>query len=258
MPKNKEMGILHHIKYAVTVLLGGALLWGGEASAQKRGVPSETISAAWAPVKVDHYIGIRGGYAMGNARFEPTRQTEMKMGLVVGGIVYKFDVPKQKYVGCIEVDINWSQMGYRAFRYFDSDEVYERTWNTIEIPILWQPYLPLSKGGTRFYLSAGPFVSYSFKSEFREFYKSTGETISKGTYEYDPTRDNRWGYGVTFGGGMLFAIRRFSITAEFRYTIGLSDILKGVTKYEGNPFRSPVDQMNITVGVNYKVRTHKD
>lgn len=251
--------ILHRTKHTVLFLLAVLLLpAGGAVHAQKRGVPSETLSAAWAPVKVDHYIGIRGGYAMGNARFEPTRQTEMKTGLIVGGLVYKFDVPKQKYVGCIEADINWSQRGYRVHQYFDSEEVSERKWNTIEIPILWQPYLPLSKGGTRFYLSAGPYFSYAFSSTFRDYNEATGETFSSGTYEYDPVRDNRWEYGVTFGAGMFFAIKRFSVTAEFRYNIGLSDLYKGVTKYEGNPFRSPTDQMNITVGVNYKVRMHKD
>lgn len=238
----------------MAVCLAAAL---GEARAQQRGVPSETLSAAWAPVKVDHYLGVRGGYAMGSIRFEPTRQTEMKMGLFVGGISYKFDVPAQKYVGCIEVDVDWTQKGYRVHRYFDSEEVTERRWNAIEVPILWQPYLPLGKGGSRFYLSAGPYFGYAINSTIREFNDATGETISEGTYEYDPTRDNRWEYGVTFGAGFIVAIRRFSICAEFRYNIGLSDVYKGVTKYEGNPFRSPADQMAITVGVNYKVRMHK-
>ena len=240
-----------------TAALSGAVFFCGTALAQQRGVPSETLSAAWAPVKVDHYIGIRGGYAMGTARFEPTRQPEYKMGLLVGGLVYKFDVPAQKYVGCIEADINWSQRGYRVHQSFESDEVYERKWNTIEIPILWQPYLPLSKGGTRFYLSAGPYFSYAFSSDYREYNQATGEVYAQGDYEYDPVRDNRWEYGITFGAGMLFAIKRFSISAEFRYNIGLSDVFKGVTKYEGNPFRSPADQMAITLGLNYKVRMHK-
>ncbi len=249
---------LHRIQY---ILLLTAVAIGfrsvSSASAQERGVPSQTLSAAWAPVKVDHYIGIRGGYAMGTARFEPSRQMELKMGLMAGGLVYKFDVPAQKYVGCIEVDVNWAQQGYRMHRSFDSEEMYERRWNTIEVPILWQPYLPLSKGGTRFYLSAGPYFSYAFDSEFRDYNRATGEVYAQGKYEYDPVRDNRWGYGVTFGAGLLFAIRRFSVSAEFRYNVGLSDILKGVTKYEGNPFRSPADQMAITLGVNYKIRQHK-
>lgn len=242
----------NHITFGLLVLLCGTA-----AQAQQRGVPSETLSAAWQPVKVDHYIGIRGGYAMGNARFEPTRQTEYKMGLILGGLVYKFDVPAQKYVGCIEADINWSQRGYRVFQSFESDDVYERKWNSIEIPILWQPYLPLSKGGSRFYLSAGPYFSYAYSSEYREFNQATGEVYEQGKYEYDPTRDNRWEYGITFGAGLLFAIKRFSISAEFRYNIGLSDVLKGVTKYEGNPFRSPVDQLAVSLGVNYKLRMHK-
>ena len=244
--------------FQAALALTGCILSAGRVYAQERGVPSATLSAAWAPVKVEHYIGLRGGYAMGTARFEPTRRTALKQGLMLGGLVYKFDVPAQKYVGCIEADINWSQRGYRVYESFESDNVYERKWNTIEIPILWQPYLPLSKGRTRFYLSAGPYFRYAVSSDYREYNEATGEVYGQGKYEYDPMRDNRWEYGITFGAGMLFAIKRFSVSAEFRYNIGLSDVFKGVTKYEGHPFRSPADQMAITLGVNYKIRMIKD
>ena len=169
--------------FQAALALTGCILSAGRVYAQERGVPSATLSAAWAPVKVEHYIGLRGGYAMGTARFEPTRRTALKQGLMLGGLVYKFDVPAQKYVGCIEADINWSQRGYRVYESFESDNVYERKWNTIEIPILWQPYLPLSKGGTRFYLSAGPYFSYAFSSDYREYNEATGEVYGQGNHQ---------------------------------------------------------------------------
>lgn len=220
---------------------------------KKKDPPSQTLSAAWAPVQIDHYFGVRGGYGGGSIRPEPTRQTQMLPGLAVGGLTYRFDVPAQKYVGAIEADLNWSQKGYITHKYYDSEEVYSRRYNTIELPILWQPYLPLGKGGSRFFLSAGPFISYAFGSTFKEYNNVTGEVYSSGKYEYDPTRDNRWEYGITAGGGFLIAIKSFAVSLEFRYNIDLSDTYKSITKYPGNPFRSPVDQMNIALGVNYRL-----
>lgn len=242
-------------------LLLGILLSGvpTSLSAQERGVPSATVAAAWAPVKVDHWLGIRGGYGMATTRMEPDRDTEFLKGLFIFGLTYKFDVPKQKYVGMIEVDINYSQKGYVLHQTYGSDEMQERKYNVIEIPILWQPYLPLGKSGTRFHLSAGPFVSYAFNSTYREYNDATGETYVDEKYDYDSSRDNRWEYGVTIGGGFLIVIKkRWGISLDARYNIGLSDILKDKQKYEGNPFRSPVDQIAISLGVSYKIRTAKE
>lgn len=220
-----------------------------------KGEPSTTLSAAWAPVEVDHYIGLRGGYGIGTTRQEPVRQAEYMMDLIVMGLIYRFDVPSQKYVGAIEANINFSQKGYIIHPYYDSEEVQSRRYNTIELPILWQPYMPLGKGGSRFYLSLGPHFNYSFASTYRNYNKLTGETYDEGKYEYITGRDNRFEYGVTFGGGFLVAAKGFRLSLEYRYNISLSDSFKSVTKYEGNPFRSPVDQMNIALGINYLIHS---
>ncbi len=242
-----------------TILLILFCCCGGVAQAQEKGVQSPSIAAAWAPVKVDHHIGIRGGYAMGTARFEPIRNTDMLMGLMLGGLTYKFDVPKQKYVGMIEVDLTWTQKGYTRFQNFDPEAGVEQEQRTceIELPILWQPYLPLGRGGSRFYLSAGPYVSYALSSEIRGNYdpKDKGNIPPWQKYDYDPTKDNRWGYGIAVGGGFMIAIKRFAISVEGRYNIGLSDILKGVEKVpDNNYFRSPMDQIAISFGVGYRFR----
>lgn len=221
----------------------------------RKGEPTATLSAAWAPVQLDHYLGVRGGYGIGNTRQEPVRQTQSMMGLIVLGVSYKFDVPSQKYVGAIEADINFSQKGYIIHPYYDSEDVKSRKYNTIEIPILWQPYLPLGKSGSRFYLSLGPHFSYAFNSTFRDYNTTTGKTDQEGKYEYETGRDNRFEYGITFGGGFLIAARKFRISLEYRYNISLSDTFKSVTKYPENPFRSPVDQMNISLGLSYKIHS---
>ncbi len=231
--------------------LGTPAVWGQQSEKVK--APSQTLSAAWAPVRVEHHIGVRGGVGISTARFEPARQTDYLTGLFEGGILYRFDVPSQKYVGTIEFGINYMQKGYIVHTHYDSEDVRSRRYDVISIPILWQPYLPLGKKGSRFYLSAGPSVGYALRSSYREYNTQTGETYAEGPYHYDPTRDNRWEYGLTFGAGFLVGVRSFSLSLEYRYNISLSDTYKGTVKYATNPFRSPVDQMGVTFGLNYRI-----
>lgn len=212
-----------------------------------------TLDAAWKPVLVDHIFGIRGGYGLGSMRREPAVETQpLPYGLLNFGLSYRFDVPEQKYVGCIEIDVQFMEKGYAYALYFESDEVYTRKYQVIELPILWQPYFPLGKGESRIFLNAGPYLSYTLSGTEWVYNKKTDYKTEPQTYVYDPLRDNRIEYGVVAGGGVAVGIGRFAMTLDFRYNIMLSDILKGVNKYEGNPFRSPVDQMSLSFGVQYR------
>lgn len=214
-----------------------------------------TLEAAWKPVIIEHYFGLRGGYGMGNGRFEPTRQMASYSGLLNFGLFYRFDVPAQKYVGCVEVDLGVMEKGFKYETFNESGVMYSRKYTVIELPILWQPYLPLSSknGSSRIYLSAGPFLNYAFRSEHRTYDKKTNETIEAGDYNYLIARDNNFEYGITAGAGVQIGIRKFMFAAEFRYNIMLSNVLKGVQKYPGNPFFSPVDHMNISISLGYRL-----
>jgi|GEM_PF-2091105 len=212
-----------------------------------------TLLAAWAPVTIAHSFGIRGGYGFGSIRLEPTKQGKSYSGLINFGVTYRFDVPKQKYVGTIQAELNYIEKGFAYETFSESGQIYSRKYSSIELPVMWQPYIPLSNNGSRFHLNAGPFVSYSLGSTYRLYTEEGNQTIEEGDYYYDTLRDNRWDYGIALGAGFVIAIKRFAISADFRYNIGLGDILKGVTKYPGNPFRSPVDQMNISLGVSFRL-----
>ena len=71
-------------------------------------------------------------------------------------------------------------------------------------------------------------------------------------------RDNKMGYGLVAGAGLGFYVGRFEFVVEARYWFGYSDILKNHTKYEGNPMRSPMDQLNLSLGVFYRLGKSKD
>lgn len=214
-----------------------------------------TLEKEWTPVVMQHYIGIRGGIGSGTGRFEPLRENIAYSGLLNFGIAYRFDAPKQKYVGCIEANLNYMEKGYKYETYIESGIVESRKYSMIELPILWQPYLPLSSKNdlSRIFLSAGPYLGYAIDSHYQIYELESGNTIDEGKYYFNSSRDNRFEYGIVVGGGIQIGYKRLLIAAEFRYNIMLSDTFKGVTKYPGNPFRSPIDQMNISIGIYYKL-----
>lgn len=225
--------------------------------------PKESIVAEWPAEKVVHYIGLRGGYGLGLQRFEPNKNNVTQTGLFNIGLAYRFDVPRQKYVGCIEFDLEYLQKGFGYETYTESGIIYSRKYSVIMLPILWQPYLPLGKKGSRFYLNLGPYLSYTINGgTYRYYDRDSGETMpgedSEGDYEYDTLRDNYWEYGCPLGAGFVIAVgKSLTLGIDFRYNINLSDVMKGVNKYASNPFRSPVDQMNISFGVNYRIPSLK-
>ncbi|CDN31150.1 hypothetical protein BN938_1053 [Mucinivorans hirudinis] len=227
-------------------------LWGQE--------EFSTLQAEWKPVLTNHYFGLRGGYGIGKERFEPLRLSEGYKGLLNLGLIYRFDAPSQKYVGCVEIDLNYAQKGFAYETYIESNRIYSRKYTLIELPILWQPYLPLSEknGMSRLYLSIGPYLGYSLSSDYRIYEKSTGATIEEGVYEYNTIRDNRLECGLILGGGLQFGIlRNLNFGIEFRYQIMLSNVLKGKNKVQDNPFFSPVDNMSLSAGLSYKIFTGK-
>lgn len=234
----------------------------GQSDATQVQVEVPTLEAAWEPVTVDHIFGLRGGYGGGFMRREPTVESVSIFGCLNLGASYKLDILAQKYVGCIEFDLQYMEKSFSYLIRFDRDEVYERRYSVVELPILWQPYFPLSgRGGrpteSRIFLNAGPYLAYALESWERVYNKQTGAVLREGRYAYDPLRDNRVEYGVVVGGGFVVGVGRFGIAMDFRYNIMLSDVLKGVHNYSGNPFRSPVDQMNLSLGVQYRIKGKK-
>lgn len=243
-------------RYIITTLLVVLMASVGVSKAQDTEPDTDvgTLEKAWAPVIMEHSVGIRGGLGSGSERFQPVRQSIPYPNLLNFGLVYRFDAPAQKYVGCIEINLNYMEKGFQYETYSESGIVDARKYSIIELPILWQPYLPLSRKNpqNRIYLSAGPYVGYTLRGEYRKYHLSTDETIESGEYIYTSSKDNRFEYGIVAGGGIQISYKRIMLSAEFRYNIMLSNVLVGAETYLGNPMFSPVDQMSISAGVYYR------
>ena len=207
-------------------------------------------------LSAQHYIGVRGGYGGGTSRFEPILDDRFFMGLKSFGVSWKYrGLPK--YAGAIQLDLLYAQQGYKRAENQFADTSYMRTVNSIMLPFMWQPNVQLLKGRAEFFSNLGVYVCYNMNSKY-EWVSDRNGVFESGDYEMIDIRDNRMGYGLVAGAGLGVYMGRFEFTLEARYCFGYSDILKNHTKYEGNPLRSPMDQLNLSLGIYYRLGKNKD
>lgn len=199
-----------------------------------------------------HYIGVRGGWGGGNVRFAPKQETAMQWGLYSGGLSYKFfsDI---KYVGAIQLDLQYIGKGYVTREQRDSDTSYHRTINSFEMPFMWQPHFYFFQRRARFFLNLG--VQFSYNMNSRQWYESKQHGVyDEQKYPMKLVRDVRFGYGLCGGAGISVLAGRWDITLEARYNFGYSDILRSKIKYELNPCtQSPLDNLNFSMAIYYRL-----
>ncbi len=199
-----------------------------------------------------HYIGVRGGWGGGNARFTPKQETAMQWGLYSGGVSYKFfsDI---KYVGAIQLDLQYIGKGYVTLERKGADTSYHRTINSFELPFMWQPHFYFFQRHARFFLNLG--VQFSYNLDSRQWYESKRHGVyDDKIYPMKLVRDVRFGYGLCGGAGISLLAGRWDITLEARYNFGYSDILRSKIKYEPNLYtQSPLDNLNFSMAVYYRL-----
>ena len=235
------------ILYALTLLL----LAGGTASAQ-------------------HTLGVVGGVGMSNGRFQPHQETRAIWGQYNAGLTWRH-YGSQRAVGCFGLDLELMQQGFsfatNASRVDDPSEYlyYTRRINSVMLPVVWQPHVYLFNHHLRVFLEAAATFSYNLSSTYEsEQARENGDPAWKGTYRFKTPRDNRFGYGLAGGGGIALLVKQLEVQVRVRYYFGYSDIVRNRNKYAGyttdgteNPFyatplRSPLDNLNISVGVSYR------
>ena len=153
-------------------------------------------------------------------RFQPVRETGIHWGLYSGGLSYKF-YTEQKYVGAIQVDLEYMQRGFMYDEVRGGDTSYHRTINTFELPFMWQPHIYVFQRHARVYLNLGVYLSYATGSKYYWQSKKNG-IFEQGDYPMMLTRDPRWGYGLCGGGGFSVLFGRFEAAFEARYYLGYS------------------------------------
>lgn len=225
------------------------------------GIVALTVWTA-VPVAAQHYVGVRGGFGGGTGRFEPKPDERGTVwGLSHGGISWKY-YSADKYLGGIEADLLFMQQGYREYdlSYVPPDSndpaeresYYQRTVNSITLPVYWQTHGYMFARRMRVFLNLGVYVSYNYSSKEESHDYITGETTS-GKYDMKSVRDNPFTYGLAGGAGLSWSFDRLEIFAEGRYYFGYGDILRNRNRYEYNPLRSPLDNYQIAFGVYWRL-----
>lgn len=202
-------------------------------------------------VSAQHYIGVHGGYGGGSCRFLPKRESGMIWGMAMAGVSYKY-YSRQLYVGGVGAEINYLQKGYKYDKVKDSDTSFQHRLSSIELPIIWQPYIYLFNRNARFFINLGLTFSYNFAASTQIVSKKNG-VLSDNKYDFELVRDNRWGYGLVGGAGLSVLIGRAEIVVEARYFYGFSDLFKNKTKYDSNPLRSPLDNIYGMAGIYWRL-----
>ena len=217
-----------------------------------------------------HTLGFTAGYGMGTGRFNPKQELRGMWGMYGGGLTWRY-YGKQRFVGGFGVDLEFLQQGFSFATNTAAVEekkdylYYTRNMNTVMLPVVWQPHIYMLRNHVRVYLEAAATFSYTFSSRYEnEQAREQGDPAWSGDYAYKLPRDNRWGYGLAGGGGVAFLIGRYELNFRVRYYFGYSDVLRNRNKYADNaidgpenpfastPMRSPLDNMMISVGLNYR------
>lgn len=197
------------------------------------------------------YVGVRGGYGIGSARIVPEQEMRSVVGLPSAGVSIKY-FSDMKFVGAIQADLQYIENAYKYDLAKDSDSSYMRTINTIELPIMWHPHIYVMNRTGRVFFNLGVNFSYNVSSYEKYTSKENG-VYQEGDYDFILVRDNRWGYGLVGGVGASIFWNKFEFMAEARYYYGYSDVLKNYVKYSDNPMRSPLDNLNISLGIYYRL-----
>ncbi len=224
-------------------------------------------------------FGIAQGFGSGSVRAYPSIESKSIYGLSTTSLMWRH-YTKDLFVGCFGIDVEYMQRGFAYAPYTSTNNndgenkgkdllYYYRNVNSIMVPIIWQPYVYMFGNRVRVFGDAAVTVSYNLSSTYKnELYESYGydDGLWQGEYEMRSERDNRWGYGLAFGGGITYLVKRLEIQASMRYYFGYSDLMKNRNKYYSNttdhqaenpftytPLRSPIDNFNFKIGVSYRV-----
>ena len=212
-----------------------------------------------------HTLALVGGGGMTNCRLYPSQERRVTWGVVSGGVSWRY-YSAPRFVGGIGADLEFIQRGFSyspdAYRYEDKSQYhyYSRLYNTVSLPIVWQPHVFMFNNHLRIYLEAMLNLEYNISATYKNEL-----TESEGRYNLLNYRDNRFGYGLAGGGGIDLLFGRIEVGVRVRYYFGLSDIMRNRNKYYDNstddqnenpfwytPLRSPVDNLMLSLKVGFR------
>lgn len=214
-------------------------------------------------------VSLYGGYGSGGDSIYPEVEGRSVYGLPNIGVSWRNYTAEQN-IGCFGIDFEYLQRGFSftpntSTLLEDEEALYYTRWiNSIVVPIVWQPYVYMFDRRVRVFFEASVTFSYDVSSHYVNEFGENNYDEWEGKYEYENYRDNHFGYGLAFGGGMSYLVgERFEVMARVRYYLGLSDVVRNRNKYYTNnldgaenpftltPIRSSLTNLIFNVGIGY-------
>jgi hypothetical protein len=157
-----------------------------------------------------HFIGIREGVSTSSVSFNPARRDSSTFQTLNVGLVYKYYITT--WTG-IQMGVNYAEKGFVL-------EDTTRRYRILEVPFLSQFHAEIWR--FRILANVGVYAAYHLSAE--ESFMENDEEAHR-TYVFKG-RDNRYEYGMHFGGGIGFMLHPFEVQFEMGYQYGLSYLLK--------------------------------
>lgn len=176
-------------------------------------------------------IGANAGMNFSSVSFTPSiKQTNLQG--INGGFTARYICEKYFSMICgVQMELNYSQRGWKEKIEDGSDNTYQRTLNYLEIPLL--AHIAFGKErGVRFFLNAGPQIGF-FLSDKEEQGGEKWDTSNRPnniTAQYGKDIENKFDYGITGGLGLEIRTGAGNFLVEGRYYYGLADIYKNSKK----------------------------
>lgn len=233
------------------------------------------LLSAHLTASAQHTLGLVGGGGMTNSRLYPAEERRAIWGVMSGGVSWRY-YSEPRFVGGVGLDLEYIQRGFSyapdSHLHINADgkpdkgsyHYYTRRYNTLSLPVVWQPHVYLLKNHLRFYLEA--MLNFELNLNAHYDYRLHDGSLVSAPYNMTTVRDNRFGYGLAGGGGLDVLVGCVEFGVRVRYYFGLSDVMRNRNKYYDNglddklenpfgatPLRSPVDNLMISFKVGIRL-----
>ncbi len=199
-------------------------------------------------------LGMRFGLNMAKADLQNTDGDLIEAARRNGINVGAFANIQVGNIIALQPEITFSQKGFKpSFTNIDSASTVSTDY--LDMPLMIEAGFKLSNRA-RFFVNAGPNVSYLINAE-EEFYNATNGETTTSPFDIDNEEIERLDIGVNFGGGFSVRARRWKYTLDVRYNMGLKEILTVESAYDFAD-KAKHRVTNISLGVSYFVFGNKD
>lgn len=175
-------------------------------------------------------VGVNGGVNLSSVSFQPSVEEGYLIGPTFGVTARYVSEKYIKMICGIQVEVNYSQRGWKEVMEEGFEGSYLRKMNYVEIPLL--AHLAFGKdhgNGVRIVFNLGPQMGFML-SESEQITGNPAAQTNRATSQYGKMAEASFDYGLIGGGGLEIRTGIGNFILEGRYYYGLSDFYHSTKK----------------------------